>query len=75
MSRYRVCPATVLRDESGPTPRLSRAAERAMMERHGHIKEYMFVNRRWRRRLQALLGRGMANNGRAAHQTVTTAET
>ena len=43
----------------GPTPRLSRAAERASCERHGNAKENMFVNRGWRRRLQAMLGRGM----------------
>ena len=49
---------TVCRDASGPTIRLSRAAERATIERHGHVKEYMFVNRRWRRRLQAAVGPG-----------------
>jgi hypothetical protein len=41
-----------------PTIRLSRAAERAILERHGHTKEYMFVHRRWRRRLQAAVGPG-----------------
>ena len=35
----------------------------------------MFVNRRWRRRLQALLGRGMADDGHSAHPTMITAET
>ena len=30
---------TMYRGESGPTPSLSRAAERALRERHGHIKE------------------------------------
>ena len=30
----------------------------------------MFVNLRWRRRLQALLGRGMADDGRAARPSV-----
>ena len=45
------------------------------MKRHGTTKEYMFVNRRWRRRLQALLGRGMADDGRAARPTVGTAGT
>ena len=43
---------------SGPTPRLSRAAERAVMQRHGNVKENMFVNRGWRRRLQAYVGPG-----------------
>ena len=28
-------PASVFRDEGGPTPRLSRDAERASIERHG----------------------------------------
>ena len=32
-------PASVFRDEGGPTPRLSRAAERVPFERHGHGKE------------------------------------
>jgi len=32
-------PASVFRDEGGPTTRLSRAAERAAMKRHGHGKE------------------------------------
>ena len=50
--------------EGGPTSSLSRAAERAMMKRHSHEKEKMFVNRRWRRRLQAMLGRGLADDGR-----------
>ena len=49
---------TVYRGESGPTPRLSRAAERAVMQRHGNVKENMFVNRGWRRRLQAYVGPG-----------------
>ena len=70
MSRCRDCPASALWVESGPTPRLSRAAERAMMKRHGGVKEYMFVNRRWRRRRQALLGRGMADDGRASRPSV-----
>ena len=39
MSRCRVCPATALRDASGPTVRLSRAAERAILKRDGHAKE------------------------------------
>ena len=56
-------PATALRVASGPTPRLSRAAELAYMKRHGHVKENMFVKRGWRRRLQAMLGRGMADDG------------
>ena len=64
-----------LRDASGPTPRLSRAAERATIERHGHVKEYMFVNSGWRRRLQALLGRGMADDGPSGCPTVNTAGT
>ena len=68
-------PASVFRDEGGPTPRLSRAAERVVMQRHGNAKEYMFVNRGWRRRLQALLGRGMADNGRSARPTMNTAGT
>ena len=34
-----VRPATALGDASGPTPRLSRAAERAFMKRHGDAKE------------------------------------
>ena len=75
MSRYRVCPASVFRDAGGPTVRLSRAAERAMIKRHGHVKEKMFQNRRWRRRLQALLGRDMADAGPSAHPTVNIAET
>ena len=75
MSRCRVCPATALRDASGPTLSLSRAAERAMMKRHGHTKEYVFVNSGWRRRLQAMLGRGMADDGPSAHPTVSIAET
>jgi hypothetical protein len=58
-----------------PTVRLSRAAERATIERHGHGKENMFVHRRWRRRLQALLGRDMADDGRTVRPTVTIAET
>ena len=58
MSRCRDCPASALWVESGPTIRLSRAAERATIERHGHVNEYMFVNRRWRRRLQAAVGPG-----------------
>ena len=45
------------------TSSLSRAAERAMMERPSHEKEKMFVHRRWRRRLQAMLGRGLADDG------------
>ena len=57
----------------GPTPRLSRAAERAMIKRHGHVKEKMFQNRRWRRRLQALLGRGMADDETSGCQTGGTA--
>jgi len=32
-------PASVFRAEGGPTPRLSRAAERAVMKRHGDAKE------------------------------------
>ena len=32
-------PAWAFRDASGPTIRLSRAAERATIERHGHVKE------------------------------------
>ena len=70
-----VRPATALGVESGPTPRLSRAAERAMIKRHGHVKEKMFQNRRWRRRLQALLGRDLADAGPSAHPTVNIAET
>jgi hypothetical protein len=58
MSRCRVCPATALRGESGPTTRLSRAADGDTMKRHGTTKEYMFVNRRWRRRRQAHVGPG-----------------
>jgi hypothetical protein len=46
MSDYPVCPATALRDASGPTIALSRAAERATIKRYRHGKEYMFVNRR-----------------------------
>jgi len=41
-----------------PTIRLSRAADGDTMKRHGTTKEYMFVNRRWRRRLQAHVGPG-----------------
>ena len=37
---------TVYRDASGPTVRLSRAADGATIKRHSHTKEYMFVNRR-----------------------------
>ena len=59
----------------GPTPRLSRAAERAMIKRHGHVKEKMFQNRRWRRRLQALLGRDIADDGPSARPTGNTAGT
>ena len=58
MSRCRDCPATALWDASGPTIRLSRAAEHDMMKRHGTTKEYMFVNSGWRRRLQAAVGPG-----------------
>ena len=47
-----------LRVEGGPTIRLSRAAERAVMQRHGNVKENMFVKRGWRRRLQAYVGPG-----------------
>ena len=39
MSRCRDRPAPALGVESGPTLSLSRAAERAMMKRHGHTKE------------------------------------
>ena len=39
MSRCRNRPATAVRAESGPTPRLSRAAERAMIKRHGPTQE------------------------------------
>jgi hypothetical protein len=39
-----------------PTIRLSRAAERATIKRHGQTKENMFVYRCWRRRLQAAVG-------------------
>ena len=53
-----VCPAPTLGDASGPTSRLSRAAERAVMKRYGNAKENMFVNRGWRRRLQATVGPG-----------------
>jgi len=42
----------------GLTIHLSRAAERGTMKRHGHINEYMFVNRRWRRRLPRHVGPG-----------------
>jgi len=66
---------TVCRAESGPTVRLSRAAERDTIERYGHVKEYMFVNRRWRRRLPALLGRGMADDGPSECPTGNTAGT
>jgi len=59
----------------GPTVRLSRAAERALIERHGHGKEYMFVNRRWRRRLPALWGRDMAHDGPSGYPTVNTGGT
>ena len=51
-------PASVFRDEGGPTIALSRAAERATIKRYSHGKEYMFVNRRWRRRLQRAVGPG-----------------
>ena len=53
----------VCRDASGPTRGLSRAAERVLFERHGITKETMFANSGWRRRLQAMLGRGMADDG------------
>ena len=36
----------------------------------GIVKENMFVDRRRRRRLQALLGRGMADDGRSARLTM-----
>jgi hypothetical protein len=49
---------TVCRGESGPTIRLSRAAEQATIKRHGQTKEKMFVHRQWRRRLQAAVGPG-----------------
>ena len=75
MSRCRVCPTSAFWDASGPTPRLSRAAERAVMQRHTTIKEYMVVNQGWRRRLQAMLGRGMADDGRSARPTVNRAGT
>ena len=39
MSGCLVCPATALRDASGPTIALSRAAERTTIKRHGHTKE------------------------------------
>ena len=58
LSRCRNCPATALRDASGPTIALSRAAERATIKRHGTTKEYMFVNRYRRRRLQRHVGPG-----------------
>ena len=51
-------PASVFRDEGGPTMALSRAAERATIKRYRHIKEYMFVNRCWRRRLERAVGPG-----------------
>ena len=35
----RARPATAVRAESGPTVRLSRAAERAILKRDGHAKE------------------------------------
>ena len=43
---------------SGPTIALSRAAEWATIKRYSHGKEYMFVNRRWRRRRQRAVGPG-----------------
>ena len=43
---------------SGPTIALSRAAERTTIKRPGHVKENMFANRRWRRRLQRHVGPG-----------------
>ena len=67
------CPdgsASTCRGEGGPTPCLSRAAERATMKRHGDVKEYMFANQGWRRRLQAMLGRGLAGDGRSVRLTV-----
>jgi len=75
MSRCRVCPAPALRDASGPTIRLSRAAERATIECHGIIKENMFVNRRGGVGSSAMLGRGMADDGPSARPTVNVAET
>ena len=55
------CPdgsASTCRGEGGPTIALSRAAERATIKRYSHGKEYMFVHRRWRRRLQRAVGPG-----------------
>ena len=69
------CSARCIGMRDRPTPRLSRAAERVLFERHGIIKENMFANSGWRRRLQALLGRGMAGDGRSVRPTVGTAET
>ena len=44
--------------EGGPTPRLSRAAERAFMKRHGVQAKICSQHSCWRRRLQAYVGPG-----------------
>ena len=67
MSRCPVCPAPRFGVEGGPTIALSRAAERTTIKRHGHVKENMFVNRRWRRRLQRHVGPG--HGGRRAFRS------
>ena len=70
------CPdgsASACRGEGGPTIALSRAAERATIKRYSHGKEYMFVNRRWRRRLQRAVGPGHGRR-RAATGTRPCAE-
>ena len=51
-------PASVFRDEGGPTPRLSRAAERAFRKRHGVQAKICSQHSGWRRRLQAYVGPG-----------------
>ena len=50
---------------SGPTIELSRAADRATIKRDGQTKEYMFVNRCGRRRLQRHVGPGHGGRNRS----------
>ena len=60
MSRCRDCPATALRDASGPTIRLSRAAGRAVMKRHGVQAKICSQTAVGGVGYRRLLGRGMA---------------
>ena len=70
MSRCRDCPATALRDASGPTIRLSRAAGRAVMKRHGVQAKICSQTAVGGVGYRRMLGRGMADDGPSGCQTV-----